>query len=247
MSMPRKVRCAVEELVDHGGHVYTVTLLPADPVPNFRPGQFLHLTVEPYDPAGFWPDSRVFSIASSPRDRSRLRICYAVKGRYTARMEQQLQMGREVWVKLPYGDFVVEGDTDVVLLAGGTGISAFTAFLEALEPAHPTRVFLAYGARSPGLLLFTDMIFRQLERVPGFEALFFAEAGDPRADASFPAAGAPGCLPGRLALDPIWSRVENAGDRTFYLSGPPLMLRALGDELRSRGVPPERIRVDAWE
>lgn len=227
--------------------MYTVTLRPADPVPTFRPGQFLHLTVEAYDPAGFWPESRVFSIASSPRDRTQLRICYAVKGRYTARMEQQLSVGSEVWIKLPYGDFVVEGNTDVVLLAGGTGISAFTAFLEALEPAHASRVFLAYGARSPGLLLFSDMIFRQLERVPGFDALFFAEAGDPRAEASFPAAGAPGCLPGRLALDPVWAQVDQAAERTFYLSGPPLMLRALGEELRSRGVPPERIRVDAWE
>ena len=40
--------------------------------PLFKPGQFLHLAIDPYDGAGFWPESRVFSIASSPRDRDRL-------------------------------------------------------------------------------------------------------------------------------------------------------------------------------
>ena len=90
MSMPRKVRCTVESITDHGGRVYTVDLVPASSVPAFRPGQFLHLTVDDYDPASFWPESRVFSIASSPRDRRRLRLCYSVKGRYTAKMEQAL-------------------------------------------------------------------------------------------------------------------------------------------------------------
>src|ERR1035438_8343115 len=97
-------------------------------------GQFLHLTVDDYDPSGFWPESRVFSIASSPRERKRLRICYSVKGRYTTKMEQVLKVGGEVWVKLPYGDFVIDGSNDAVLLAGGTGISAFTAFLQSLTP-----------------------------------------------------------------------------------------------------------------
>jgi hypothetical protein len=31
------------------------------------------------------------------------------------------------------------------------------------------------------------------------------------------------------------------------LSGPPPMLIALTDQLRGRGVPPDDIRIDAWE
>ena len=47
------------------------------PVPRFTPGQFLHLALDPYDADGFWPDSRVFSIASSPDARTNLAITYA--------------------------------------------------------------------------------------------------------------------------------------------------------------------------
>ncbi len=248
MSMPRKIRCSVESVTDHGGRVYTVELAPAGAVPAFRPGQFLHLTVDDYDPAGFWPESRVFSIASAPADRRRLRLCYSVKGRYTTKMEQALKFGVHVWIKLPYGDFVIDGASDAVLLAGGTGISAFTAFLEALTPQHLQPVTLIYGARNPSLFLFQEMILRQLAAVPDFNVIFFSEepAGE-FADQLAQLPKKPRCLPGRIALDSIWPQLVNPANKTFYLSGPPVMLSVLSADLRRRGVAPERIRTDAWE
>jgi ferredoxin-NADP reductase len=239
MAQPRKIRCTVATVVDHGGRVYTVDLIPEMPVPAFRPGQFLHLTVDAYDPAGFWPDSRVFSVASSPRERGRVRICYAVKGIYTAKMERTLAVGGTVWIKLPYGEFVIDDGSEAVLLAGGTGISAFTAFLEALTPASSRRVLLVYGARTPDLWLFRDMLDRQASACPAFAVRYFAETG----------AVAP-CLPGPLALDTVFGLPETVfrpASAIFYLSGPPAMLRALSAGLAARGVTPERIRTDAWE
>jgi NAD(P)H-flavin reductase len=248
MSMPRKIACAVESITDHGGRVYTVSLTPSSPVPSFRPGQFLHLTVDEYDPGSFWPESRVFSIASSPGDRSRIRICYAVKGRYTVKMEQLLRLGGTVWIKLPYGEFVIDAETDAVLLAGGTGISAFTAFLECLQPEGRRRVWLLYGARHPGLWLFRDMIVRQLAQVPRFRGTFFAETSGDRVGASEPDPSlAPFCKTGRLSLDPVWPELAALGNQVYYLSGPPAMLSALTADLKYRGVEPGQIRTDAWE
>jgi ferredoxin-NADP reductase len=273
-------------ITDHGGRVFTVDLAPASPVPSFRPGQFLHLTVDEYDPSGFWPESRVFSIASAPHDRRRLRICYSVKGRYTARMEQVLRVGGEVWVKLPYGEFFIDDQADAVLVAGGTGISAFTAFLEALTPERKQKVTLIYGARNPELFLFQEMILSQLARVPGFNVILFSET----AHASFAERMSalpkpPHCFTGRIALSSVLGPLSSdirppASDlrslpsearplssvigppssvirhrssevcppsSVFYLSGPPIMLKALGEDLKSREVPPDRIRTDAWE
>jgi ferredoxin-NADP reductase len=65
-----------------------------------------------------------------------------------ARMEGQLVEGRHTSVKMPYGDSVIDSKSDVVLFAGGTGITAFTAFLEDLSPETQQSVVLAYGARS---------------------------------------------------------------------------------------------------
>ena len=248
MSAPRKVRCAVESVVDHGGQVYTVNLLAAIPVPVFRPGQFLHLAIDDYDPSAFWPESRVFSIASSPRCRTRLRICYSVKGSYTGRMEKMLKPGREVWIKLPYGDFQIDPARDTALLAGGTGISAFTAFLAALEPEKTSRVTLVYGARRPGLFLFKDMILAQLIRLPNLNVMFFSEEPDPCFHRQMAALrNVPHFFDGRISIDLIWSRMTDAAHYTYYVSGPPAMLKVLTADLISKGVPPEQVRSDAWE
>ena len=64
MAIVRKIPCAVRDVTDHGERVYTVELEPSLAVPHFKPGQFLHLALDPYQPGGFWPESRVFSVGS---------------------------------------------------------------------------------------------------------------------------------------------------------------------------------------
>ena len=230
MPVVRRLPCGVERVVDHGDHVYTVTLAPDGPAPSFRPGQFLHLALDPFEPGGFWPESRVFSIASSPAERDRLSITYAVKGAFTTRMERELAPGREVWVKLPYGEFTVDPGRDAVLFAGGTGITAFTAFLGSLpaQPAH--RVALFYGARTPDLFVYGDLAARRAAEVAGLEAHLVCEATE-----------------GRLSAAAAWPSLVALEDPVFYLSGPPAMLTALTGQLHERGVPDDAIRTDAWE
>ena len=173
MATPQKFRCRINKITDNGDHVYTIDLAPERPVSRFKPGQFLHLTLDDYDPSGFWPESRVFSIASSPAQRNNLRISYSVKGRYTARMEKELQEGRMVWVKLPYGDLVIRDENNVVLLAGGTGITALSAFIDGLTNEFHNNIFLAYGARKPELLLYRDLIDAKAGTNNGFHAFYF--------------------------------------------------------------------------
>ncbi|MGB9599006.1 MAG: hypothetical protein ACPL7I_00520, partial [Myxococcota bacterium] len=86
MPNPVKIRCRVDEVIYHSDSVSSVFLVPDKKIPKFLPGQFLHFTLDEYDPStGFWPESRVFSIASAPVE-NRIRITYSVKGRFTKRM-----------------------------------------------------------------------------------------------------------------------------------------------------------------
>ena len=219
----------VRAIVDHGERVYTVELEPSTQVPLFKPGQFLHLAIDPFD-GGFWPESRVFSIASSPRDRDRLTITYAVKGAFTTRMERELAPGAVVWAKLPYGEFVVDAESDAVLFAGGTGVTAFTAFLQSLTPDLASRVVLFYGARTPDLFVYGPLVEECAREVPSLTCHLVDEGTH-----------------GRLEVDAAWTAIAPLREPVFYLSGPPLMLEALSTQLRRRDVPDERIRTDAWE
>ena len=172
----------------------------------------------------------MFSIASSPDDRERLTITYAVKGAFTTRMELELAPGTRVWVKLPYGEFAVDPDRDAVLFAGGTGVTAFTAFLDSLTPDQAARIRLFYGCRTSDLFVYGPLVEERAEQVPALEARLVCEETD-----------------GRLSVDAAWPAIESLENPAIYLSGPPPMLTALTSQLRSSGVEPEAIRIDAWE
>jgi ferredoxin-NADP reductase len=241
MAVAQKISCRVERIADHGEHVYTVDLAPERRVPTFQPGQFLHLALDPYDPSGFWPESRVFSIASSPYQRERLRITYSVQGRFTARMEKELAEGKFVWIKLPYGEFIVKATSDVVLFAGGTGITAFTAFLDGLTPAFPHKVYLAYGARDSVLLIYRDLVQRRATMVSQLKPFYFVEQdadGEPATRSE---------TVGRLSVAAMWQHIENPLAATYYISGPPQMLKVIARDLSGQGIRADAIRMDAWE
>lgn len=230
MAVVRTIRCTVLSVVDHGERVYSVELRPSLPVPRFLPGQFLHLALDRYEPGSFWPESRVFSVASSPDERDRLLITFAVKGGFTTRMERELHPGSDAWVKLPYGEFVVDSARDAVLFAGGTGVTAFTAFLQSLPPEHPRRVQLFYGARTADLFVYGELVGACARAVPLLRCSLVCEEAQ-----------------GRLDAGVAWPVIEALDDPLFYLSGPPPMLGALGSQLQARGVSIESIRIDAWD
>jgi ferredoxin-NADP reductase len=239
MATPQKLRCQVRNVIAHGEQVYTIELVPdVPPLPRFKPGQFFHLALDPYDPSGFWPESRVFSIASSPRERDRIQFTYSVRGRYTARMEREIVTGRQVWAKMPYGEFFIDVSHPVVLFAGGTGITAFTAFLHDLveSPLHPVTIF--YGARQKDLLVYRSVVDRCIRNLTGFQAFYFLERLEH---------AAPNELAGQISIDSIWQRVPDPLNSNFYISGPPAMLKGLSTQLRELGVMSHSIHIDAWE
>jgi NAD(P)H-flavin reductase len=239
MPTPQKLLCRVKSIVPHGEHVYTVELIAeTPPVPRFKPGQFFHLALDPYDPAGFWPESRVFSIASSPRQRDKIKFTYSVKGRYTTRMEQEIVGGRDVWVKMPYGEFLVNLNRPVVLLAGGTGITAFTALLDDLVGSPPCPLTVFYGARQRDLLIYRPLVERCVQDVKGFRAFYALETLEQ---------GAQNELPGQISIASVWQHVPDPTGSSFYISGPPAMLKTLSSQLRDKGVKGQDIHIDAWE
>ena len=235
--MPQKLRCRVTEIQAHGEQVYSLFLQPESPAPRFLPGQFLHLALDPYNPGDFWPESRTFSIASAPAERQLLRITYAIKGNFTTRMAAELHPGSQVWVKMPYGEFIIPTGQDVCLLAGGTGVTAFTSYLAELTPGTPQKIFFFYGARHPELLIYRPLVQAAVQRCPGLHACYFAEKNFAGAD----------CHQGQIEAETVFGSVPDPLFLTYYVAGPPRMIQSLAIGLRQRGVPPEKIVADAWE
>jgi ferredoxin-NADP reductase len=159
-----------------------------------------------------------------------LTITYAVKGAFTTRMERELVPGVQVWAKLPYGEFTIDPSVDSVLFAGGTGVTAFTAFLQSLTPDLASRVVLFYGARTPELFVYGALAQTCAAAVPSLTCTLVCEETQ-----------------GRLAVDIAWPSIMPLDNPIFYLSGPPQMLVALTAQIRGKGASPEAIHIDAWE
>lgn len=166
-------------------------------------------------------------------------------------MENELREGRTLWIKMPYGEFFIRNSTDVVLLAGGTGITAFTAFLENLTPDHPKNVYLAYGARNRALLTYKVLLDDKVSKVEKLQVFYFVEHAcrqDEDAQAT-PVKNNPKSfeIPGCIDIDGFWPSIKNPKDATYYISGPPAMNRSLSNELLKRGIRKTEIVIDAWE
>ncbi|MFH1130708.1 MAG: FAD-dependent oxidoreductase [Pseudomonadota bacterium] len=240
MPPPIKLPAFVAEIFDHALDLRTFVLRPEGQVPRFRPGQFLHLAIDPFDPTKHWPDSRVFSIASSPTDRSRIRITVSRVGKFTSRMFEELKTNSRVWVKMPYGTFcpTLTSDSTVVLLAGGTGITPFVSFVEwAAQNQLKGKIHIHYAARSPELLIYREFLESYVSQHDSSSLFLYAEEKETQDNE---------VLFGRISTKQVWSALPNPGNAKFFVSGPKEMIDSYRSELLSYGANSKVVFTDQW-
>lgn len=248
MAQPVHFKSTVSGIKVHSEDVHSYTLVSGRRLPKFLPGQFIHLSLDDYDPSGFWPESRVFSVANSVNDNLTLNLVIAKQGGYTKRIINELKVGSVVSCKGPYGDFVIRPEVGelktIVLIAGGTGITPFSAFIESMSQQdfpQTGNYFLFYGARTSDLLIFKKLADDCAEKFKNFKPFYFAEklsqVDNPRADINL----------GRLNVNTIVNIIKPDKQTLFYLSGPKLMIDDFSHNLtKVFQYPPENIIIDAW-
>lgn len=242
MPTPIHFQVIVERVQRHSPEVASFHLVWSGRRPRFVPGQFVHVALEAYDGSAHWPESRAFSVASAPSDTHGMRLTISRQGRFTGRMIDEVEPGRLLSCKGPYGTFEVKPcvpGEGVVLVAGGTGITPFCAIMEEalMRPEILTwPVHLYYGARTTDLLVYSDLVQRCAAGLPCFDARLFAEAG------GIP----PEIEQGRLDIKRIAR--ECGREVTYFLSGPKAMIDAFSQGLREmEPMAPGHVVVDAWE
>ncbi len=246
MPTPIKVAAKVVDITIHTDQLRTYVLAPTRRVPLFTPGQFLHLALDAFEAGAHWPDSRVYSIASSPTDRDRIRITVSRQGAFTSRLFDELQLGSLVWLKLPYGSFCPNPDLPgrMVMLAGGSGITPFMSFIEWATVNRPlASIDLHYGARSSDQLIYRPSIERCIAGgLSNLRVRYYIE--QPTADEStaLPDSFVVGCLSPERA----WKWLEKPEAAHFYLSGPKKMIELFRKQLLQLGASESAVLSDDW-
>jgi ferredoxin-NADP reductase len=181
-----------------------------------EPGQFFRWRFLTPD---HWSTAHPFSLSAPPTQR-RLRLTVKALGVGTARL-QSLAPGTWVVAEGPYGAMTAARRTrgDVLLIAGGVGITPLRALFETIPLAPGEDLTLLYRARRTEELLFRD----ELERIARERrATLYYLVGDDRR-----------CLSVRA----LRQMVPNLTDRDVYVCGPPAMSDGVRSALRAAGLP----------
>lgn len=205
--------------------IYTLVMSSLGKPFKFYPGQFLHLAIDSdYDGIGQWPESRCFSIQSSP-DEHTLKITYSVKGSFTQKMEQQLKPLSKVWLKLPYGNLFTQPHhkENCVFIAGGTGITPFLSLFNHSSFDEYINPCIYLGFKSPDFNIYQN----ELEQIKDKTTIFYENEV------------------GQIDMKKIF---ENHGTNScYFLSGPPEMIKSFKIYLLEQKVSETNLLTDDWE
>jgi Na+-transporting NADH:ubiquinone oxidoreductase subunit F len=150
----------------------------------------------------------------------------------------------EVRLSGPYGDFLLKkSDREMIFLGGGAGMAPLRSHLSYLFETEKTKrkVSFWYGARSFSDLFYTEY-FEKLEKEhPNFS--FHTALSEPKAEDIWK--GQVGFIHSYLHAYYLSSH-SRPGEVEYYLCGPPAMIKASLEMLKSLGVSDEMIAFDEF-
>ncbi|AWK74686.1 benzene 1,2-dioxygenase [Rhodococcus oxybenzonivorans] len=189
----------------------------------FLPGQYVNITVPGTEA------TRSYSFSTGPTSEE---LSFLVKitdgGLMSEYLRDRAQIGDTLEFTGPMGSFFLrEQKRRALLLAGGTGLAPLLSILDTMRTDaadHP--VHLVYGVSSDADLVELDKLEAYTKSLPQFTFDYCV---------SDPASSAPnkGYVTGLFEPAHL-----NDGDVDVYLCGPPPMVEAVRDHLKSEGITP---------
>jgi ferredoxin-NADP reductase len=200
---------------------------------DFRPGQYfwVELLDSPYeDERGL---RRHITVVTSPTERGVLGLCTRLRDTAFKRTLAELEVGDEVEVEPPKGEWALPPDTSpsYVFVAGGIGITPYYSMLRYFaDTGEPYRATLVYSNRDRESAPFLDEL-REYERtLPNF-ALVLTMTDDPGWE------GETRYIDAEMLRD----HLGELGSHTFLVTGPPPMVESVAEKLAAAGVPEEQV------
>ncbi|HET7398501.1 MAG TPA: FAD-binding oxidoreductase [Intrasporangium sp.] len=207
---------------------------------EFKPGQYADLGIPGTT------EHRSFSMATTQSTPGEVE--FLIKkypgGRFSALLEDGLQVDDELHLTGPYGSFTLkEGHVlPVVCIGGGAGMAPILSLLRHLHETESTRpVRFYYGARTAEDLFYVDVIKALGEKLTGFEFVVCLSESLPEDPAAYDFEAHAGNV-----TEVVERREANITKCEVYLCGPPPMVDAALDLLDRQGVPKDQVFYDKF-
>ncbi len=199
----------------------------------WKPGQYGFVTISFSD--GF-KERHPFTISSSPSQKF-LRQSIKSCGEFSSRIPT-VSSGQLVYFEGPYGNFTFGEEPDVVMIAGGIGITPFKSMIqEASDSGSKSKILLLYSARTLEDLVFYKELNECAKLNSNFKVIYTLNQEE-----SQEWAGERSWINEQF-LDKY---VQTYSRRVFYVCGPPAMIDAINKILLSKGVSKESIKFELF-
>jgi len=197
---------------------------------QYSPGQFLTLQL----PTPTGAVGRCYSLCSSPHVDEPMRI--AVKrvadGLGSNWLNESVKVGDEIECLVPGGMFTPKSlDDDLLLFAGGSGITPVLSILKSALTAGSGHVVLVYANQHENAVIFAKQLRELAEQYPErLHVIHWLESVQG--------------LPSRAQLKALAAPFTSY---TSFVCGPSPFMESVSHSLRELGVPPARIHVEKFQ
>jgi propane monooxygenase reductase subunit len=221
--------------------IVSLRLLAVDPPAyEFKPGQYADLTIPGTE------EHRSFSMATTQSTPGQVE--FLIKkypgGKFSALLDDGLQVGDELSLNGPYGSFTLKDGhvLPVVCIGGGAGMAPILSLLRHLGETGSTRpVRFYYGARTAQDLFYLDEITELGKLLTDFEFVACLSESMDESDTTLGVAVEEGNV-----TDVVERREAQLGRCEVYLCGPPPMVDAALAFLEASGVPDDQVFHDSF-
>ncbi|RWB61436.1 RnfABCDGE type electron transport complex subunit D [Mesorhizobium sp.] len=201
----------------------------------FQAGQYLEWTLG-LDRSDNRGNRRYFTVASSPTEQSvRLGVKFYPRSSAFKQALGTMKLGGTIHASQLAGDFTLPSDPGIKIafLAGGIGITPFRSMLRYLIDRKEARpIVVLYGTESQEDIAYREVL-GEARRELGIRTFHAVAKGALR-----------GQYPGYIDARLVRLTMPDYLERTFYISGPQAMVKALRQKLLAMGVRRSRIKVD---
>ncbi len=205
---------------------------------NQRPGQYVQIQA----PSPEGPVFRAYSISSPSYENTSVQLnVRLVPGGVASTYIHGLETGDEVLLTGPYGEFRLSEDPDreLICVGGGCGMAPMRNLIYSLYHRWPERsCWLFFGCRTTRDVFYLDAYRELAAKHPGFHVVY--ALSDPlEPDETWD--GETGFI--HLPVD---KHLRPGVKRQAFLCGPPPMIEAVMDVLKSKGLNDEDIFYDKF-
>lgn len=203
---------------------------------EFTPGQYLEWTLGHKKPDSRG-NRRYFTIASSPTEKNiRLGVKFYSEASSFKKALAFMNVGDELVASQLSGDFILPKDTKekLAFIAGGIGITPFRSMVKYLLDSNEKRdIALFYSNRTANETAYKD-IFDEASSKLGMKIVYAVTEGEIPVWAN----------KGFITKEMILGTIPDYKERTFYISGPKVMVDAFRATLKGIGVKSSKIKID---